>query len=127
MDNVTAWLKDRGLQQLLKQTIFNWRQYRLSIMILVQSYNAMPISIWKTVSHFLSYKLRNKKEFTAIFEELIFLDQDQGETLTRFVLDAPYQYLFADVNTNQLYKNFDRIIVTPHNTGKEGQNKKCKE
>jgi hypothetical protein len=34
-DDVTASLKDKGLQQLLKQTIFNRRHYRLSIMILV--------------------------------------------------------------------------------------------
>ena len=39
------------------------------------------------------------------------MDRELGEALTRFVFDAPYQFLFADVNTNQLYKNFDRIIV----------------
>ncbi len=61
-------------------------------MILVQSYNAMPLSIRKTLSHFLSYKTRNKKEFTAIFEELIFLDREQGEALTRFVFDKPYKF-----------------------------------
>jgi hypothetical protein len=49
----------------------------------------MPLSIRKTISHFLSYEPRNKKEFTAIFEELIFLDREQGEALTRFVFDKP--------------------------------------
>jgi hypothetical protein len=39
--------------------------YRLSIMILVQSYNAMPLGVRKTLSHFLMYKPRNKKETTA--------------------------------------------------------------
>jgi hypothetical protein len=124
LDDVTASLKDKGLQQLLKQTIFNRRHYRLSIMILVQSYNAMPLSIRKTLSHFLSYKPRNKKEFTAIFEELIFLDREQGEALTRFVFDAPYQFLFADVNTNQLYKNFDRIIVKDDHAGQKREEAK---
>ncbi len=71
-------------------------------MILVQSYNAIPLSIRKTLSHFLSYKPRNKKDYVAIFQESIFLDKEQGEALTRFVFDAPYQFLFADVNTNQL-------------------------
>ena len=125
LDDVTASLKDKSLQQLLKKTIYNRRHYRLSIMILVQSYNAMPLSIRKTLSHFLSYKPRNKKEFTAIFEELIFLDREQGEALTRFVFDKPYQFLFADVNTNQLYKYFDRIIVK--DAGQEGQSQKGKE
>ena len=73
LDDVTTSLKDKGLQHLLKQTIFNRRHYRLSIMILVQIYNAMPISIRKTLSHLSSYKPRNKKKYVAIFEELILL------------------------------------------------------
>jgi hypothetical protein len=93
-------------------------------MTLVQSYNAMPLSIRKTLSHFISYKPRNKKELTAIFEELIFLDRDQGETLTRFVFDAPYQFLFADVNTNQLNKKFDRVTVKDDHAGQKREEDK---
>ena len=111
LDDVTASLKNNELQQLLKRTIFNRRHYRLSIMILVQSYNSMPLSIRKTISHFIAYKPRNKKEFTAIFEELIFLDRDTGDALTRYVYDRPYAFLYADVNTNSLYKNFDKLHI----------------
>ena len=93
-------------------------------MILVQSYKEIPLSIRKTLSHFLRYKPRNKNEFTAIFEELIFLDREQGEALTRFVFDAPYQFLFADVNTNQLYKKFDRIIVKGDHAGQKREEAK---
>ena len=60
LDDVTASLEDKGLQQLLKQAILNRRHYRLSIMILVQSYNAMPLSIRKTLSNFISNKPRKK-------------------------------------------------------------------
>jgi hypothetical protein len=125
LEDVTASLKDKSLQQLLKKTIYNRRHYRLSITILVLSYNAMPLSIRKTLSHFLSYKPRNKKEFTAIFEELIFLDREQGEALTKFVFDKPYQFIFSDVNSNQLYKKIVRIIVK--DAGQEGQSQKGKE
>ena len=111
LDDVTASLKNVEIQHLLRRIIYNRRHYRLSIMILVQSYNAMPLAIRKTISHFVAYKPRNKKEFTNIFEELIFLDRDTGDALTRFVFDRPYAFLFADVNTNKLYKNFDRILV----------------
>jgi len=119
LDDVTASLKNKELQTLLKRTIYNRRHYRLSIMILVQSYNAMPLSIRKTISHFISYKPRNKKEFTAIFEELIFLDKDEGEALTRFVFDIPYAFLYVDVNTNSLYKKFERIIQRDTSKDKE--------
>jgi hypothetical protein len=124
MDDVTASIKDKGLQQLLKKTTFDRQHYRLSIMILVLLYNVMPLSIRKTPSHFFNYKPRNKKEFTAIFEELVFLDRDQGEALTRFIFNAPSQFLFADVNTDKLYKNFDRIIVKDDHAGQKWEEDK---
>jgi len=101
-------------------------------MILVQSYNAMFLSIRKTISHFISYKPRNKKELTAIFEELIFLDKEEGEALTRFAFDIPYDFLYVDVNTNSLYKKFDRITQRDASKDKKRTNKgktkggKCK-
>ena len=61
LDDVTATLKNKELYILLKRTIYNRRHHRISIMILVQSYNAMPPSIRKAISHFISYKPRNKK------------------------------------------------------------------
>ena len=111
LDDVTASLKNNELQKMLKQTIYNRRHYRLSIMVLIQSYNAMPLDIRKTISHFVAYKPRNKKEFTAIFEELIFLDKDTADKLQRYVFDAPYSFMFCDVNTNSIYKKFDLIQI----------------
>ena len=111
LDDVTASLKNKELQGMLKRLIYNRRHYRLSVMILVQSYSAMALPIRKTLSHFLAFKPRNKKEFTAVFEELIFLDRDVADRLQRYVFDAPYAFLFADVNTNALHKNFDRIEI----------------
>ena len=81
MDDVTASLKNLDVQMLLKKLIYNRRHYRLSIICLVQSYNAMPLAIRKTISHLACYKPRNKKEMTAIWEELIFLDKETGEAL----------------------------------------------
>ena len=86
----------------------------------------MPLSIRKTLSNFLSYKPRNNLKIIAIFQELIFLDREQGEALTRLVFDAPYQFIFVDVNTNQLYKNFDCIIVKDDHAGKKGKKVKTK-
>jgi hypothetical protein len=71
MDDVTASLKNSDVQMLLKKLIYNRRYYRLSIICLVQSYNAMPLAIRKTISHLTCYKPRNKKEMAAIWEELI--------------------------------------------------------
>jgi hypothetical protein len=56
MDDVTASLKNLEVQMLLNKLIYNRRHYRLSITCLVQSYNAMPLPIRKTISHLACYK-----------------------------------------------------------------------
>jgi hypothetical protein len=66
MDDMTASLKNLEIQILLKKIIFNRRYYRLSIICLVQSYNAMPLAIRKTINHIACYKPRNKQEMAAI-------------------------------------------------------------
>ena len=121
MDDVTASLKNLEIQMLLKKIIFNRRHYRLSIICLVQSYNAMPLAIRKTISHLACYKPRNKKDMSAIWEELVFLDKETGEALQRFVFDKPYSFLFACTDTNKLYKNFDRILIKDQHAPEEDQ------
>ncbi len=65
MDDVTASLKNLDVQMLLKKIIFNRRHYRLSIICLIHSYNAMPLAIRKMISHLSCYKPKNKKEIIA--------------------------------------------------------------
>ena len=119
MDDVTASLKNLDVQMLLKKLIFNRRHYRLSIICLVQSYNSLPLTIRKTISNLACYKPRNKKEMSAIWEELVFLDKETGEALQRFVFDKPYSFLFACADTNELYKKFDRILIKDHHARQE--------
>ena len=111
LDDVTASLKNLDVQQLLKRIIFKRRHYRLSVIILVQSYNAMPLAIRKTISHLVCYKPRNKKELAAVWEELVNLPRETGEALSIFVFDKPYASLFAVTETGALHKNFDAITV----------------
>ncbi len=68
MDDVTASLKKLEIQMLLKKIVFNRRHYRLSIICLVQSCNAMSLATRKTIGHLACYKPRNKKEMAAIWE-----------------------------------------------------------
>ena len=121
MDDVTASRKNLQIQMLLKKIIFNRRHYRLSIICLVQSYNAMPLAIRKTISHLACYKPQNKKEMAAIWEELVVLEKETGEALQRFVFDKPYSFLFACADTNELYKKIDRILIKDHHAPKEDQ------
>jgi hypothetical protein len=121
LDDVTAALEDNEIQRVLRDLIYNRRHYRLSIIILVLSYNAMPLGIRKTLSHLFMYKPRNKKGATSIFEELIALPREEAEDVMRFVFDRPYAFMFADTGTGELYKNFDRTGRHDSNAAAEDQ------
>ncbi len=83
LDDVTASLKNKKLQILLKRTTYNRRHYRLSIIILVQSNIAMPLSIRKTISHFISYKPSNKKVHKS-FRRTAFSRQRRRRSIDAF-------------------------------------------
>lgn len=117
IDDQTAALKDKELQRLMKLLIFNRRHMRLSILMLVQSYNAIPLPIRKTVSHFAMLKPRNKREYSAIFDELIFLEPLVAEQLMRFVFRERHDFLFCDVEKSEFFKNFDRIRLNGEEEG----------
>jgi hypothetical protein len=104
-------LKNSDVQMLVYKLFYNRRHYRLSIICLVQSYNAMHLAIRKTISHLASYKPRNKKGISTIWEELIFLYKEAGEALQRFVFDRPCAFLLTCANTNELYNKFNRVLI----------------
>ncbi len=62
MEDVTASLKILDVQMMLENLVYVCWYYRMSIICLVQSYNAMPLPIQKTISHLACYKPRKKNE-----------------------------------------------------------------
>lgn len=118
IDDMTVWLKTKAVEDKLREMIFNRRHNYLSIIMLVQSYKAMPLDLRKTLSHFYMFKPRNKKEAEAIWEELMFIPRDVGEGLLRFAFREPYDFLMGDCSTGEVYRNFNRIIL-PEESGDE--------
>lgn len=111
IDDMTIFLKQKGIEEKLRGMVFNRRHMMLSIMILVQSYIAMPLDLRKTLSHFFLFKPRNKKEAEAIWEEIMFFDKKTASQLLRFVFQEPYDFLMGNCNTGQMYRNFNEIEV----------------
>ena len=102
----------------MKLLIFNRRHMRLSILMLVHSYNAIPLPIRKTVSHFAMLKPRNKREYSAIFDELIFLPEPLvAEHLIRLVFRERHDFLICDVEKSEFFKNLDRIRLNGDEEG----------
>ena len=112
LDDVTASLKEKSVDKLLRELIYNRRHLHLSIFILGQSYSQMPLSIRKTLSHFSCFSPANKKEVASIFEELIFLDKKTAEALIRHVFKKKHDFLFGNTLTGKFCRNFNEIEIT---------------
>ena len=109
MDDCAAELKNGNIQKLLKQLVYTRRHLKLSIHIMTQSWNAMPLSIRKNISHCVMFKPRNKKELEVLFSELVYLDKKDQLKLCQHVFDVPYNFLFVNTNLNKFYKNFNEL------------------
>ncbi len=115
---MTVFLKQKSVEEKLREMIFNRRHNYTSIIVLVQSYIAMPLDLRKTLSHFFMFKPRNKKEAEAIWEELMFVPRNVGEELLRFAFREPYDFLMGDCTTGEMYRNFNRILIPEDDLGK---------
>lgn len=120
MDDVAASLKDTEIQGLLKQIVFNRRHYRLTVWLCVQSYTSIPLPIRKTITHFIGFRPRNKKEYASLFEELIQLPKELSEALQRYIYaDGPHSFMYLDVDRSTFHKGFDEISIKGLDDGAE--------
>eukprot|EP00951_Prasinocladus_malaysianus_P012523 scaffold93405_cov28-Prasinocladus_malaysianus.AAC.7 len=119
IDDMAVWLKKNEIQEKLRELIYNRRHLRLSIWILVQSYNAMPLSIRKTLSHFFMFKPRNKKEAETLWEELMFMPRKTGDELLSYVYRDQYDFMLGNCNTGEVHRNFNKIDMQDSGEGPE--------
>jgi hypothetical protein len=121
IDDMTVWLKHKQVEAKLREMIFNRRHNYTSLMILVQSYKALPMDLRKTLSQFFLFKPRNKKEAEAIWEELMFVPRTLGESILQFAFREPYDFLMGDCGTGEMYHNFNRIVLPEDGTRTEDE------
>jgi hypothetical protein len=117
IDDMTVFLKQKDIEAKLREMVYNRRHIHISIFILVQSYNAMPLTLRKTLSHFWLFKPRNKKESEAIWEELMFVDRKTGAELLRFVFQDKHDFMMGNCSTGQIFRNFSLLDVDIDDVG----------
>ena len=112
IDDFTSYLKVQSHLVQFNNLIQNRRHYRLSIFLLVQVYNSIPMPIRKSINTIFLFKC-NKKEFQSIFDELMTLPKELVIEIMNFVFDKKYSFLYLDVTNQVYYKNLDHIIIPP--------------
>jgi hypothetical protein len=107
-DDQTAYLKNISTLQMLKEMIFNRRHLHLSIFFLVQTWYSIPKDIRKLFNNAFIFKI-SKNEMENIFEEVIEKKKDMIPAISKIVFDAPYNFLFINIESQKMFKNWDSI------------------
>ena len=110
MDDQGAYLKNKETRKLLKELIFNRRHLRTSIYFLCQTYLSVDREIRKLFSNLFIFKV-SKKELELVFDEHIEQEKDLILPISKFVFNEKYNFLFINVDSGKLYKNWDEIII----------------
>ena len=76
IDDFASKLKNGDLLKLLNSLINNRRHLRLSVIMAVQTYKSIPLSNRKTINILVLFKITNKAEIRAIWEEKSFLSKE---------------------------------------------------
>jgi AAA+ ATPase superfamily predicted ATPase len=109
LDDIGASCRNKEIQKLLREIIYNRRHLKVHIFVLLQSFLSLQLEIRKMFTNVIMFK-PPKAEFEKLFEELIETKKDQALAVMKFVYDKPHQYLFLNVESQRMYKMFDEII-----------------
>ena len=108
MDDVTASLKDNEIRKKLRQFMYNRRHKHLSIFFLVQSYKSIHKDIRKIFNNIFAFRC-SKSEFEDIFDEVVESKKKYLDDIIRLVYDAPHEFLFINLETQNMMKGFHSI------------------
>lgn len=110
IDDMGAYLKNKDIKKKLKEMIMNRRHKHLTIYFLCQTWYSIEKDIRKLFSNIFVFKV-GKKELETIFDEVIERPKELVLPISKLVYDKPYQFLFINVDTGRLFKNFDEIVI----------------
>lgn len=111
IDDMTASLKATSyIQETLKKLIYNRRHLKLNIIITAQSYCNIPLDVRKNIQNLILFK-PSKKEFELLFNELFESKKDIALHIMRMAYDEPHNFLFMNVPSQRLFKNWDELLI----------------
>lgn len=119
-DDVQKALKDKHVLLALKNLIANQRHLHIVNLILVQNYFALHKSLRELANNVVLFKL-GKSQTEKVFNELIECHRDKFETVRQLVYNERYNWLFINVNSQRLYRNWDEILLDEEEEGEGSQ------
>lgn len=110
-DDQTAHLRDNPkIKSILKEMLFNRRHLHLSIFFIVQTFKSVEPDIRRLIDNYFIYKT-NKQALEQIASEVIEIPTKYVIPLSNLVYDAKYNFLFINVESKRMFRNWDEIII----------------
>lgn len=111
IDDMTADLKrSKMTMDIMKRLIYNRRHLKLNILITAQTYNNIPLDIRKNITNLILFK-PSKPEFESVFSELLENKKDVCIDIMKKTYDEKHNFLFVNVPSQRMFKNFDEILI----------------
>ena len=116
IDDMTADLKkSKFIMETLKKLIYNRRHLKTNLIITAQSFSNIPLDIRKNIQNLILFR-PSKREMELVFEELFETKKNIFQEIMKIAYDEKHNFLFLNVPTQRLFKNFDELII---NDGEE--------
>ena len=113
IDDMTQYLKDYHIQKTLNNLVLNRRHLRLSILMIVQYWNSIPLSLRKNVSSVvLCNKPSNKAEFDSITDEILHGDKNKAKAVVEYAFKKKYDKLFITCEPLTFSRNMNKLIIS---------------
>ena len=111
LDDVISDIKNN---EFFMKLLYNRRHIGggVSIVILTQTWNKLPLALRKVASHLVYFNSSNKKELQSIYEDFIALDEKTYKAVCDYVFDKKHNFLFLDTVNKIFYKNFNQLTIT---------------
>ena len=110
IDDLTTRLKNKDTEKQLRHLVNNRRHLHTSIFLCVQSWKSIPLQIRKLFTNIFCFKLA-KGEQDCLFDEMLELEKEWYNPIRKLVWKEPHDWLFINVDNNELFKKFDKIEI----------------
>ena len=112
-DDMTAYLKSNvQLELLLKDMINNRRHYHITIYFLVQTLKSIPMEVRRLLENLFVFKVNDDTMNDVFNDYLREINKNTKHKIIETVYDKKFNFLFVNVETGRLFKNWDEIIYS---------------
>ena len=111
-DVISHVMSDRRAQQILKGLFIRCRKLNISLCFLTQPYFSVPKNVRLNCTHYILFKLNNKRELQSIaIRHSADIDYKDFIKIYRVCTKKPFNFSTIDTTKdNKFIKNFDEIL-----------------